>query len=344
MIITITAGIFLVLCLATFSWGTRQSALGIRHTLFVFAWLCAALTATLVIFSAFPASTATGTIFGVTLGGAGAFVLLVWTAALRAGNRAAKRDARELAAFRKAAEPAPLPTPVVIERQETFWYRLRKNAEPNKRWIGIITGDVRRVHGVDAWVNSENTDMMMSRIHDFSMSGIIRYEGARRDMTGRIVTDVIADELASAIRDHRPVTPGIAIVTSAGELTRTHGVRFVIHSASVEGQPGAGYRPIRELDRAVARALEAAEQPIPEGGTALEPARSVLFPLVGAGSAGGRLDEIVRTLLLAAVEHLSHSTSARPEQVLFLAYTDRELAACRRVLDTCAEIVKDSGP
>ncbi|MCZ7430073.1 hypothetical protein O7607_30350, partial [Micromonospora sp. WMMA1949] len=309
------------------------------HTLFVFVWLCAALTATLVTFSLFPTSTADGTVFGVTLGGAGAFVLLVWTAALRAGNRAADRDKHEAAAARRAVPAAP-PEPAgaaVIGRQETHWYRLRRTAVLSMRWIGVITGDVRRVTSADAWVNSENTDLMMSRIHDFSMSGIIRYGGSRRDLTGRVLDDVIADELADAVRDHRPVTPGIAIVTSAGELARTNGVRMIVHSAAVEGQPGSGYRPIRDLDQAVQHALEAAEHPVLADGTALAPAQVVLFPLVGAGTAGGDLDETARTLLLAAVDHLTHSAAA-PERVLFLAYTEAELTACRRVLDACPDV------
>ncbi|MEU8082673.1 hypothetical protein AB0B57_03440 [Micromonospora sp. NPDC049101] len=333
---TVAAAVFLVLCLATLWWATRPASVGVRHTLFVFVWLCAALTATLVTFSLFPTSTADGTVFGVTFGGAGAFVLLVWTAALRAGNRAADRDKREAAAARKAVPAAP-PGPAVIGRQETHWYRLRRTAGSGKRWIGVITGDVRRVTSADAWVNSENTDLMMSRIHEFSMSGIIRYEGSRRDVTGRVLDDVIANELADAVRDHRPVTPGIAIVTSAGELARTHGVRMIVHSAAVEGQPGSGYRPIRDLDQAVQHALKAAGRPVLADGTALAPAQVVLFPLAGAGTAGGDLDETARTLLLAAVDHLTRSAAA-PERVLFLAYTEAELTACRRILDACPDV------
>jgi O-acetyl-ADP-ribose deacetylase (regulator of RNase III) len=338
LVVTVTAAVFLILCLATLRWATRPSSVGVRHTLFVFVWLCAALTATLVTFSLFPSSTADGTMFGVTLGGAGAFVLLVWTAALRAGNRAADRDKREAAATRKTA-PAVAPPSAVISRQETHWYRLRRTAGPDKRWIGIITGDVRRVTTADAWVNPENTDLMMSRIHDFSMSGIIRYEGSQRDATGRVLDDVIADALAAAVRDRRPVTPGIAIVTSAGELAKTHGVRMIIHSAAVEGQPGSGYRPIRDLDQAVHHALRAAEHPVPPDGTSITSASVVLFPLAGAGTAGGDLDEIARILLLAAVDHLTRSSAATLQRVLFLAYTEVELATCRRILDSCPDLI-----
>jgi O-acetyl-ADP-ribose deacetylase (regulator of RNase III) len=337
LVVIVAAAVFLVLSLATLWWATRPSSVGVRHTLFVFVWLCAALTATLVTFSLFPSSTADGRIFGVTLGGAGAFVLLVWTAALRAGNRAADRDKHEVASVSPDAPAQPLHS-AVIGRQEIHWYRLRRPAGPGKRWVGIITGDVRRVTIADAWVNSENTELMMSRVHEFSMSGIIRYAGSRRDVTGRVLDDVIADGLAAAVRDRRPVTPGIAVVTSAGELTRTHGVRMIIHSAAVEGQPGSGYRPIRDLDQAVRHALEAAEHPVLPDGIIIAAARVILFPLAGAGTAGGDLDETARTLLLTAVDHLTRSPAATVERILFLAYTEAELAACRRVLDACPDM------
>lgn len=339
MVVNIAAGIFLTLCLVCLWWATRPSATGVRHTLFVFVWLCAALTATLVIFSVFPATTADGTVFGVTLGGAGAFVLLVWTAALRAGNRAAERDRHEAATARKPGSNERAPAkPVLLARQETRWYRVRNIAGQDRRLLGIVTGDIRRIHDVDAWVNSENTDMMMARIHDFSTSGIIRYEGATRDSTGRVLADLIAEELSLAVRDRRPVTPGIAIVTWAGELTRSHGVKFVIHTAAVEGEPGEGYRPIRDLAGAVRRALTAAANPVRHDGTRLEPATSVLFPLIGAGNAGGDLEATARTLLLAAVDYLARTAAPAPTRVLFLAHTDRELAACRTTLDSCPDL------
>ncbi len=182
--------------------------------------------------------------------------------------------------------------------------------------------------------------MMMSRTSEFSMSGIIRYEGVRRDASGRVVADLVADELAAAVRDQRPVMPAVAIVTSGGELERTNGVRMIVHAAAVEGQPGSGYRPIRDLDRAVHHALAAAQQPVLADGTAIEPAHTVLVPLLGAGTAGGDLDTVSRTLIRAAVDRLARSSS--PERVLFLAYTDAELAACRRVLKACPDVTSGS--
>ncbi|MFB9238108.1 macro domain-containing protein [Plantactinospora siamensis] len=337
---SIAAAVFLVLCLASFGWGSRPSAVGIRHTLFVLAWLCAALTATLVVFSAFPSTTADGTVLGVTLGGAGAFVLLLWTAAIRAGGVAAHRDANEAQAVRRAevaAAGAARPAPAVLTHQHTHWFQLRDGAG-ERPWVGVVTGDLRAVRGVDAWVNAENTDMMMARVHDFSVSSIIRYEGARRDVAGRVLNDLIAEELAETVRDRRPVAAGSAIVTSSGALAESHEVRFVVHVAAVEGQPGAGYRPIRDLGVAVARTLTAAAAP---GFT--EPARTILFPLLGAGAGGAPVEETAAQLITAVVHHLAHGGSPRLERVLVLAYTDAELTACLRALAASPGLVRRRG-
>ena len=78
---------------------------------------------------------------------------------------------------------------------------------PGKR-IGIVTGNLRhanlnarlRNEPIDVWVNSENINMAMARPYEGNISGLIRYLGARRDETGTIVKDVIADELMKKMR------------------------------------------------------------------------------------------------------------------------------------------------
>ena len=62
---------------------------------------------------------------------------------------------------------------------------------PNKR-VCVITGDICKRHGIDVWVNSENTNMQMSRFYDKTLSGMIRCEGAEKDENEQIVADTIA--------------------------------------------------------------------------------------------------------------------------------------------------------
>src|SRR2546421_2460686 len=154
-------------------------------------------------------------------------------------------------------------------------------ADPDVR-LGVVCGDVRGVRFAEIWVNSENTDMRMARFEEHSMSAIIRFWGARHDDAGRVVEDRVADELERKVAGRRPVAAGTAITTSAGELARHNGVRYVIHLAAVQGEPGEGYRPVFDIGRCMMSALAEAERLATDHGV-----RTILFPLLGTGVAGG---------------------------------------------------------
>ncbi|WP_306214291.1 macro domain-containing protein [Actinoplanes sp. RD1] len=208
--------------------------------------------------------------------------------------------------------------PAILPYSETFRYRVA-NATAE---LVVITGDLRRVTCAEVWVNSENTQMRMARVEESSVSAVIRFLGADRDGSDRVVADRIADELEAAVAGRRPVAAGTAVVTGAGNLTARNGVRHVVHVAAVRGEPGEGYRPVADLGRCVTNALLAAE----ELGAA-----TILFPLLGAGSGGGSPGPTAQVMAGAAVDHLT----ARPgplRKVHLLASTAVERDACRRVL------------
>jgi O-acetyl-ADP-ribose deacetylase (regulator of RNase III) len=192
--------------------------------------------------------------------------------------------------------------------------------------LGYVAGDILGVRSAGIWVNSENTDMEMARTSDYSISGIIRYWGARRDPAGRVTEDLIADELAAAVGGRRPVAPGSTFVTGGGELAASHGVRYVIHVAAVQGEPGSGFRPVRDLGRCVAAVLGEADRL-----AAADPAAAtVLVPVLGAGAGGADVPSTVRTLVGAAVARLAGVAAVGT--VLFLAYTPAERAAFAHLL------------
>lgn len=199
-------------------------------------------------------------------------------------------------------------------------------ASPVRRClIGVIPGDIRRVTSVDIWVNSENTDMQMSRITEFSVSAIIRYLGAERDEAGHIVQDLVADDLTARVGGHRPVAAGTAVATTAGALTATNGVRHVIHVAAVQGEPGDGFRQVRDVGGCVRNALTRATcvaEHDPE-------TRTILFPLLGVGVGGAPLEPTVRAMLFAMIDFLAQNHGTKLTRIFFLAFTDHE----RDVLD-----------
>jgi 8-oxo-dGTP pyrophosphatase MutT (NUDIX family) len=106
--------------------------------------------------------------------------------------------------------------------------------------LGIKTGDLLKVRGVDIWVNSKNTDMMMDRIIGRTISANIRYGGAEKDEEGNVIEDTIADALRVSLGRRRYVRLGTVVETVPGSLAE-YGVRRILHVAAVEGvAPGKG--------------------------------------------------------------------------------------------------------
>lgn len=207
------------------------------------------------------------------------------------------------------------------------YYHIVHDPRPRCR-IAVVPGDIRRVRTADVWVNSENTDMQMARFTEFSTSAVIRYWGAVRDETGQVRHDVIAEELALRAGTRRPVAPGTVVVTGAGALTASNNVRHIIHVAAVQGEPGAGFQPVRDIGWCVTNALVQATE-LAEADPAV---RSVLFPLLGTGMAGAAIRPTVRTMVLATLDYLIQQPDTPLRMVSFLAYTEREHAVFAEVL------------
>jgi O-acetyl-ADP-ribose deacetylase (regulator of RNase III) len=206
--------------------------------------------------------------------------------------------------------------------------------------IGVIPGDIRRVTYVDIWVNSENTDMQMPRVTEFSVSAIIRYLGAKRDKAGHITRDLIADDLDARIGARRPVAPGTAVITTAGELAAGNGVRHIIHVAAVQGEPGDGYRQVRDISGCVRNVLTLATR-LAEHDPRV---RAILFPLLGVGIGGAPLEPTVRAMLRAVLDFLVQQRDTELTGIYFLAYTDREHDVLDQVLRELPLIPIGAGP
>jgi len=169
-----------------------------------------------------------------------------------------------------------------------------------RRYLAVVAGSLYRSRGADIWVNSENTEMVMSRPTEFTVSAVIRYWGAGRDAAGRIVDDAIADELAKHVGPQSSVAPGTAIVTGSGALAESHGVRHIIHVASVSGEPGAGFRQVYNIAACVTNVLVEADR-LARADPSI---RAVLFPLLGVGTGGGSVGATARTMIDTVITFL----------------------------------------
>lgn len=184
------------------------------------------------------------------------------------------------------------------------------------RQVGYQLGDIGQVDGIDAWVNPENTDMMMDRFFNRSVSARIRYLGATKyERSSNVKDDLIADDLADKMHGRKFVKPGTVVETTSGQLRRSNGVRCILHVAAVAGQIGEGITTdLKTLEGCMDEVLSKAEAS--RAGCA-----SVLVPMMGTGSGGFQVRDVAPMLVDRAIQYLQRNPSSRIAKVVFLGYS-----------------------
>ena len=221
----------------------------------------------------------------------------------------------------------------VIPTRNIFNYKFKpfKN-----KYITLVTGDIRDIDFIDIWVNSENTNMQMSRYYELSISGIIRYLGAKKDKNNNVIEDIINNELSNSLNNALYVQPATVIITSAGKLEETHNVKKIFHVASVQGEVGVGYRPIYNIKRCVTNPLKEAEK--------VENISTILFPLIGTGQAKRNLEEISKKLIDSAINYINCYKNSKIRGIFFLVRTQSALKVCRKILNEYGELELQNTP
>ena len=309
----------------------------------LFCWLLIALVPTLLICSFFPGSTASGKVLGISVTGAAGFFILIWLLGMRAAKQAidadqqsnklkALKDDLDLCLASAAAQKGDRPVPIPETQVHSFPLKKRKVKK-----IALITGNIQGVDCADIWVNSENDNMEMSRFHERSISGTIRYFGARRDVGGEVTDDLIMAELSKVMGGKRSVAAATVLATGPGELNRTNKVKKILHVASVRGEVGFGYRPIQNIELCVKNALAKADELKGEG----EPCKTILFPLFGTGTAREGPQQVIPKLLTAAIEYLETHDDTSIETTYFLTWTDLDFKLCRNALKESDRVEMD---
>lgn len=316
-------------------WTLRPSQLGAQYALQLPVVFLYAMASALILFVSFPDSVTEGRALGFSLGGATGFFAFFMMCSFAWLSRTRKRDAlgKEFAELRrenrslvkKLAAKETIQHADIPLRHEEESHPLRK---ARKFKIGIITGDLNNVTGVDVWVNSENTRMEMSRITEPTVSAAVRYLGAQRDVHGKVIKDVIADELRDLMSGEQQVHPGQVLTTTSGHIEKTHGAKRVLHVATVEGEPGQGYRPVRDIGSCVRNALAEIDR-LNVGGEKL---RSAILPLFGTGGGSSDLPRTAEILVSACADYLLSHRESELRVVYVLAHTGAHVAACELAL------------
>jgi O-acetyl-ADP-ribose deacetylase (regulator of RNase III) len=210
--------------------------------------------------------------------------------------------------------------------------------------IGFYPADITNIKNVDVWVNPENTFMEMARIHDRSISSIIRYLGAYWTKNNSNSDDYVFRALLDKVsRKHgidRPVPAASVYLTKAGRLWQSHRVKRIAHVACVQpndaARPGSGYKPVADLAACMKATLHAvawnsALDP-------LSPRRTVLVPLFGTGTGGGDVRALSEILTRAATEYLEKEKPWVLTTVYFLAHTNKEQEACTAAFENLEQL------
>jgi O-acetyl-ADP-ribose deacetylase (regulator of RNase III) len=224
----------------------------------------------------------------------------------------------ELQARKKESLPLPL-------SKSPAEYEL---AEAKGRYIGYHTGPISEVQGVDAWVNSENEDMIMDRHIGRTISANIRRLGARVYRDGDW-DDTIAETLAQEVSRRPGIRTKDVLVTTAGAL-EDRKVHRIYHVATVRRgyDKNGGFQAILEdLPACVSEVLNEVEK-INARRFVRNRDRSILFPILGAGDGNLQIEEVTPKIIRAAVEFFERRPNSVLQKVYFLAYSERHRRAC----------------
>jgi O-acetyl-ADP-ribose deacetylase (regulator of RNase III) len=228
--------------------------------------------------------------------------------------------------------------PVALNSRLAARYPLARRPE---KAIGIATGNIAELTGVDVLVNSENTRLRMDRIEGRSVSATLNAFGAEWDEHGELISETLDLELQEARHTlPRSVPPGTVVVTSAGSL-RKIGVRHIVHAVSVIGRRNGGFEPATriQLGRCVTNSLAQIDDLNRSLYHAPDPLRIVAFPIFGTGEGGISTAEIAQTLVERAIDYLEVNDT-RIETAYFVAYRQKDLDELRAVLDTIPDLAQ----
>jgi O-acetyl-ADP-ribose deacetylase (regulator of RNase III) len=172
--------------------------------------------------------------------------------------------------------------------------------------------------------------MQMDRCTGQSIGAIIRYLGAKRE-GGVVRHDTIADALKHELGNRHAVPPGTVLATTSGQLLKSHGVKLLLHIATVQGTPGKGYKFIdTDIGSYVTNLLQACDR-LSRGWFAPK-YRSIVMPIFGTGNAGERSDAVFEQLLRAAIRSLRETPRQVIDRIYFLAFWEAQVRMCDRVM------------
>ncbi len=190
--------------------------------------------------------------------------------------------------------------------------RSKKNSSTgtDDKAISFVTGDIKSFVNkisADILVSLVDTHLELSRYHDGSVSGTLRYLDASKTRGLRITKDNLRDQVNNIIASKKlklPVRPTAVVPTPTSELKKK-GVKYVFHVAATEGSPGAGYQMRNETLDGCIRNVFVQLKSLKEFGTHKSP--SIAFPMLGASASDLDINDVAHRLISAIINEMQDS-------------------------------------
>jgi nudix-type nucleoside diphosphatase (YffH/AdpP family) len=198
--------------------------------------------------------------------------------------------------------------------------------------IVLRTGNMLNIDDVDAWVNSENTDMEMDRFIGTSVSALIRYHGAAKNEHDRVIEDTIADALKTKMRGRYTSNIGTVHDTTSGHLKRRNKVKRLFHVAAVNGIVGKGsYANPALIEDVTRKALAAIEKRNNAFGISI--CKSALVPMIGTGDQGVAAEISFPEILKGILAFYESEKSPKLRSVHVSAFKQHDADVAMQCLD-----------
>ena len=156
---------------------------------------------------------------------------------------------------------------------------------------------------------------MNSPIYDMDMSGALRYLDAEIGNDGYVIRDCMVEKLQEEIKKkgvRLPVQAGVVLVTPTTRLME-RGVKYIFHAAVVKGEVGAGYQPvIEQLDQCIQNCYRRFAEIASQG----EQITTILFPLLGSGSAKLSPQDSARIILSQIIQAMTEFPQVQTTYIL----------------------------
>lgn len=208
---------------------------------------------------------------------------------------------------------------------------------PNQ-YVGIATGNIAEIKGVDVIINSENDRLRMARPEEKSVSAALNAFSMKYNPFENTEECPVEDAL-SAYRNKVNIArfPSATVVeTISGQLLQ-NGIRHILHAVSVESAGYEGkFTPFSNL--ILGRCVTNSLKKIDELNSTLYPSQNdipltrIVFPIFGTGDAGGDIHDIAPRLIENSIEYLEINETLIKE-VYFVAFTQKHLEKLQQVFN-----------